>query len=546
VTFFSFMGQPLQLLIVDDCADDADLVVRKLSKALFDVKLTRLFRLADIEYALDHGETWDLIICDHDLPGFDSRDVLRLVKAKGGSHIPFLLVSGMVDTDTAVAAMRHGASDFIYKDDLTRMLPAIRRELEEAQMRREKAQAEAALAESNEKLKRTLKTLANTQDQLVAAERFRALGQMSSGIAHDFNNALMKMQGSVEMLRERLPESDSLHRQLEVQLGDAASVVRRLCDFYRTSPATDETAVNVGELLADMVEFTKPKWQNVEGATVGKVELSIHHHTKRHAWGCASQLREVLTNLIFNACDAMTKTGGIIQLISRDADDGVQIEVRDNGCGMSREVLSHCFDPLYSTKGDDGTGLGLAIVQSTIQSYGGNVVAQSEPGKGTAITMTLRAADIEPTQSTPSRGEQNPSTVEQRQLKILAVDDEPAIGKMLEGYLNGLGHDARSCADPREAVELFSTTKFDVVLSDRSMPQMSGDELAGRVREISPDTRFVMISGYGDLMLINGELPLGVDLVVPKPISGDLLREALSSLYPENGGTGDPVVALAN
>jgi len=540
------MGQPLHLLIVDDCADDAELVIRKLSKALFDVEATRLYRLEDIEAAIDRGDTWDLIICDHDLPGFDSRDVLRLVRAKGGGDIPFLLISGMIDTDTAVAAMRHGASDFLYKDDLTRMLPAIRRELEEAKMRKEKAQAEEALEESNAKLKRALKTLAVAQDQLVAAERFRALGQMSSGIAHDFNNALMKMQGTVEMLKARVPASDPLHRQLQIQLGDAASVVRRLCDFYRTSPATDETAVNVGQLLKDVVEFTRPKWQNAEGAAAANIELAIHHHTERHAWGCASQLREVLTNLIFNACDAMKESGGLIQLISRDAEDGVDIEVRDNGSGMSSEVLAHCFNPLYSTKGDDGTGLGLSIVQSTIQSYGGSVVAQSELGKGTAITMTLRCADIEQAAVEGQQRVKEDLLEGGTKLKILAVDDEPVIGKMLEGYLNGLGHDAEFCADPLQAVELFTASKFDVVLSDRSMPQMSGDELAAKLSEISPDTRFVMISGYGDLMLTNGELPDGVDLVVPKPISGDLLREALNSLYPGQEGRDSQAVALAN
>ncbi len=540
------MGPPLHLLIVDDSVDDADLIVRDLSKAMFDVESKRLFRLADIETALSGGTAWDLIICDHDLPGFDSQDVLRVVRAKGYSDVPFLLVSGIIDTDTAVAAMRHGASDFIYKNDLSRLVPAIRRELEEARMRKEKAQAEAALEESNSRLKRTLKTLANTQDLLVAAERFRALGQMSSGIAHDFNNALMKMQGTVEILRERLPESDPLHRQLVVQLGDAATVVRRLCDFYRASPATDETAVDVEELLADVVEFTRPKWQNTEAVAGTKIELEVHHHAQRQAWACASQLREVLTNLVFNACDAMEETAGTILLISRDVEAGVEIEVRDNGSGMTREVMGRCFDPLYTTKGSSGTGLGLAIVQSIIQSYGGTVIAQSELGQGTAMTLTLRAADIAAVAVQAPQVIAKLPGAESRQLKILAVDDEPTIGKMLQGYLNGLGHDASFCVDPLEAVRLFSEKKFDVVLSDRSMPQMSGDELAVKLHELSPETRFVMVSGYGDLMLINGELPDGVDLVVPKPISGDLLREALDSLFPAAESGNEAAVALAN
>lgn len=521
------MNDPIHLLIIEDSETDTEMILRFLAREGVKVTHERVVHRDDVEVAFrrDH---WNVIICDYFLPGFTWEEVLETWHSSQASVCPLLLISGITDFDSALEVMHRGASDFISKGDLSRLVPAIRREMEKAEIRRQKETAEEELKDSNQKLKLALKTLTNIQDQMIAIERFRALGEMASGIAHDFNNALTILQGSVEELADDAGgQSNEVLDRMRTQIADAASVVRRLRDYYRTNPAEEATAVDVNPILREVREFTRPKWENSALAGEKGIAVEIDEADGAIAWADASRLREILTNLIFNSCDAITGREGKIVLSSRCHEGYVEVEVTDNGSGMTKEVFNRCMEPLYSTKGQDGTGLGLAIVKSAVHSFGGEVYVESEVGTGTSVKLRLRPADLLTEELPASRRH----VAIGRSLRILIVDDEPAIAALLKKQLQSLGQIAECMTDPIEAEKRLDREQFDLVMTDRSMPEMSGDKLAERIRKKYPATRVLMASGYGDLMLATGETPAGVDLIVPKPISLEMVVDALESLF---------------
>lgn len=521
------MTNSIHILIIEDSEDDIEMFLRRLSKDGFDVSFRHVSKPDDLEEAFQEGG-WDVILCDYFLPGVTWQEVLQSWAISFSRNCPLILTSGITDFDSALEAMHQGASDFISKADLSRLSPVIRRELEKTEIRRQKERAEAELKDSNLKLKLALKSLKNIQDQMIAVERFRALGEMASGIAHDFNNALMILQGSVEEIESQRAAPQEIVRKMRTQIDDAASVVRRLKDFYRTSPASEETAVDIDAVLQDVKEFTKPKWEKTVAEGGESVVVEIGETSESFVWADPSKLREIITNLIFNSCDAMQETAGKITLSTRSASGFVEIRVEDTGPGMTPEVKARCLEPLYSTKGPDGTGLGLSIVSAVVQSFGGKVLIESEPGEGTVVSLYLRRAEI----SELPEPSCHRSISEQRPVRVLVVDDEPVISRLLTKQLSSLGHKASSLTNPLDVTKVMETEWIDLVLTDRSMPEMSGDNLAKLVKALNPETKVLMATGFGDLMIAKGETPEGVDLIVPKPISLEVIVDSLEALFP--------------
>lgn len=522
------MHHSFNLLLVDDSLNDAESVVRNLNRAGLEPVVKQVWEWQDLKDALE-GSSWDFILCDHRLPTFDSSNVLSLIRELGLTEVPFILISGEIDVKTAVATMRDGACDFIFKDDLSRLVPAIHREREQSRIRQEKQHAEQQLRESNQKLRLTLNSLASVQEQLIASERVRALGQMASGIAHDFNNSLTKILGIAELIESGLGKEGELIQQLKVIVGDAASVVRRLSDFYRDHPMKEAVPVETGGILRDVKDFTRPRWQKRSSP----VEVIVKDEAHGLALADASQLREILTNLVFNACDAL-EGSGTIELISRDAGERVEIEVKDNGSGMTDEVLKRCLDPLYTTKGDQGTGLGLAIATGMTESFGGSLRVSSTLGVGTSVILSFLKGEVlsEPVERRVDAATTGPESAlaDKRTLKVLIVDDERIIADLLTQLVMASGHQAEAFYDPTAALAVAVSGSFDVIISDRSMPQMNGDLLAAEVRKAAPATQFIMMTGFGDIMISNGEMPEGVDLIMAKPVTRKALEQSLQSI----------------
>ncbi|MEK7214917.1 MAG: ATP-binding protein, partial [Chloroflexota bacterium] len=361
--------------------------------------------------------------------------------------------------------------------------------------------------------------------------RLRALGQMASGIAHDLNNSLSPVLGFAELMLSNpavLRDEERARRYLQMiqtGAGDAAHVVRRLSEFYRQGQAEQASEqVEVGALLRETLALTQPRWKDQAAAEGREITATCTAEAGLTIWANPSSLREALVNLIFNAVDAMPQ-GGALTVAARSDGDAVTIAVTDTGTGIPPEALRRVFEPFFTTKGAAGTGLGLAMVQGIAQRHGGNVAIESQEGLGTTVRMTL------PVGSPPQDdGTADPAQVTSRSLRILVVEDEPAVREHLVESLRHDGHTVDICTRGQEAMEFLGRQQVDVILTDFAMPGMRGDELASRLRASGITTPIVMLTGFGDLMQARGEQPEGVDAVVSKPVTLAALREALARL----------------
>ncbi len=352
---------------------------------------------------------------------------------------------------------------------------------------------------------------------------------MASGNAHDLNNALSPILGFSELLLmtpQGLEDRDRVKRSLETihtAAQDAARIVSRLREFYRHREKGEFfLPIHLNRVVEQVVTLTQPKWK--DQALADGVTVAIERRLQKVPMiaGNETELREALTNLVFNAVDAMSQDG-IITLGTRQEGDFVALEVSDTGAGMTEEVRRRCLEPFFSTKGERGTGLGLAMTFGVVQRHEGTIDIQSEPGQGTQFTLRFPILKEGVKGALPTR-EQAPITG----LFVLVVDDDPRSREVLTELLIVDGHRVDGASNGREGLEKFHAGRYDIVMTDRAMPEMGGDQMALAIKRLAPHKPVVMLTGFGDMMNAAGEHPEGVDVVLPKPVTLAALREALS------------------
>ncbi|MBA4388492.1 MAG: hypothetical protein C0404_10960, partial [Verrucomicrobia bacterium] len=335
------------------------------------------------------------------------------------------------------------------------------------------------------------------QQQMLQHERMNALGQMASGIVHDFNNVLMPILGYSEYLMEN-PEvlddrKDTLNSLKEIHRAaeDAREIVRQLREFYRPHDDAGHVPVNVNDIVQATVNMTRSKWQEESRARGAVVEVATDLAEVPKVTGSEFELREALTNLIINAVDAMPE-GGTVRIASAVEGEWVRLTVGDTGTGMSEEVRTRCLEPFFSTKGDRGTGMGLAMVHGAIQRHKGTIEVQSEAGKGTSFILRL---PISPDGSAgeAASDETLPACPPKR---VLVVDDDPSCRSSVLRILRAEGHHVADAADGATALKLMTDSRFDILISDRAMPGMSGTQLAKEVRRLYPEIKVIMLTGF--------------------------------------------------
>jgi CheY-like chemotaxis protein/anti-sigma regulatory factor (Ser/Thr protein kinase) len=280
--------------------------------------------------------------------------------------------------------------------------------------------------------------------------------------------------------------------------------------------------VDLIALVDEVIALTQPRWRDQPLARGVTIEATVDGRPTAPIMGNAAELREALTNLIFNAVDAMP-IGGPLVLRVRPDGDGAEVAVIDRGVGISDAVRHRVFEPFFSTKGEHGSGLGLAMVHGVVERHGGTVEIESTPGGGTTVVLRFPARPVVAPE--PSSEEDEPGRA---RLRVLVVDDAPEMTQMITLLLGAAGHLATCAATGREALDLLRREPFDVVLTDRAMPGMAGDELAAEVKRLRPGLPVVMLTGYGALMHAAAETPVGVDAVLTKPIGGPALERALN------------------
>jgi len=278
------------------------------------------------------------------------------------------------------------------------------------------------------------------------------------------------------------------------------------------------------------VELSRPKWsdQAMAAGVQYRIETSIAHAKVN---GSASELREVLVNLILNALDAMPNGGDLSVAVASwpNDPDQVALSVRDSGVGMTPEVRAHCFEPFFTTKGPGGTGLGLAMCYGIVRRHGGDITVESATGEGTTVTIVLPIATAVAQENIPAPEKQ------MGKLRVLVIDDDDVVRDTIAQYLRLDGHEVVDTDTPLVALAALRESQFDVVITDRAMPQMSGDQVAREVKRTRPAARVVMLTGFGDLMIASGGRPDAVDALISKPVTMESLREGLLSALPHGG-----------
>jgi PAS domain S-box-containing protein len=386
---------------------------------------------------------------------------------------------------------------------------------------------QANLEQAKSQLEGAINQLKQAQDVVIAEERLHALGQMAAGITHDFNNYLSPIIGLSELILTRPQLIDDHEKVLKFlraihQAGlDAALVVRRLREYYQAADTDGKVEViDLKQVVEQTIELTQSRWGDQSMSTDIRYRIATNLIDASVA-GPASELRQMLVNLIFNALDAMPNGGELTLTIERDAvrHGFVNLEVRDTGVGMTAEVRKRCLEPFFTTKGAAGTGLGLATTYGIVKRHHGEI--ESESGRGTRVIVALPTA---PTRRvSPMLKEVHPGPT----MHILVIDDEEAVRHAIAEYLLVDGHDVDLADGPSVGLRKINDGKYDLIITDRAMPEMSGDQLAVKAKRMAPHVPILMLTGFGELMNAAGEHPDGVDAVVGKPITLDGLRAAV-------------------
>ena len=369
------------------------------------------------------------------------------------------------------------------------------------------------------------------RQRALRTERLRTLGQMASGVAHDLSQSLALIAGYGELLERELSGSSPDARRLREYAAimrsaatDGGELARRLLTFSRVQAHGPAVRVEATSLLEDVARLTAPRWRDATRASGYPVALSVRSIGDEEALailGWSSSLRDALKNLVLNAVDALP-SGGDICLGARRDGDMVELIVADTGIGMTAEVRARIFEPFFTTKGARGTGLGLAQVFAIVQHHRGEVEVHSAPGRGTSFILRLPAAS-------PARADQPGAAVTpdagRTPLRVLAVDDDPAHGRMLAAMLGHDGHQVSVVGSAEAALERMASNEFDVVVSDLLLGgRLDGWHLAERVRQERPGVRVCLVTGWGAEIDPTDAARRGVDAVLAKPYGlGELL-----------------------
>jgi len=512
----------IRVLLVEDSESDAFLTVRELRRGGYQVTFERVQDAHAMTHALE-GAPWDLVITDWSMPQFDALAAISLLHERS-REIPCIIVSGTVGEDAAVAALQAGARDFVLKGKLSRLVPAVDRELREATAR--KAAAEA---------------LRKTEEQLRHAQKMEAVGRLAGGVAHDFNNALSVVLGYAELMADALKPEEPMRADLE----EIRLAARRATDITRQLLAFSRQQVLAPKVLEldGIVSGMTGMLQRLLGADV---ELTILHASG--LWNVhadAGQLEQVLMNLAVNAREAMPGGGKLtIETKNVELDEEyarthpevepgsyVMLAVGDTGIGMDEETQKRIFEPFFTTK-ETGTGLGLATVFGIVKQSGGHIWVYSELGVGTAFKVLLpRAAG-----AAEPRPFDHPVAVASRGTEtILFVEDDDQVRAMARKILRRAGYHVLEASNAGEALLICEQhqPRIDLLVTDVVLPRMSGRHLAERLAKVRPGMKTVFVSGYtADAAIHHGLVESGIHYLA-KPMTPSSLTKKVREVLDE-------------
>ena len=510
------MSIPLRALIVEDSDDDCALLVRMLQQGGYDVHHKRVDSAESLAKNIE-AEQWDIVLSDYSMPGFSGTAALSIVREKG-LDTPFVFVSGTIGEELAVNAMRVGAQDYIMKGNLTRLLPAIHRELREAELRRQHKLAEQRMRQ---------------------LEKFEAIGRLAGGVAHDFNNVIGAIMGWAELGEGEVPagsRAEKFFHQIRNHSERAAGLTRQLLAYARRQ-ALEPRNLDLNQVLTEMRGL-------LEKLVSEQIELQLAlAPTLSPVRADPSQIEQVIMNLCVNARDAMPK-GGRLKIETSNAEleeeycrqhvyarpgSYVRISVSDTGVGMDAAIKERIFEPFFTTKEVGmGTGLGLATALGVVNQHGGSIAVESEVGVGTVFHVYMPVikggveAQAQPGESPLARGTET----------ILVADDHEGIRETTREVLEKLGYRVIVARDGVEAVQQFEAHRNDValVLLDVVMPRMPGPDAYAQINQSKPGVPAIFTSGHTDHTAWLGPLLEQGAVLLQKPYGPKLLARKVREL----------------
>ncbi len=527
--------RPLRILHVEDSPMDAEIIRERLIDAGFSLQMDWAANKREFTTFLQRGG-YDLILADYRLPAFDGTAALRMTKSLCPG-VPFICVSGAIGEEKAVELLKQGATDYVLKDRLYRLPPAVQRALDEVREQKARQLAEA----DKEKL----------EAQNWQLQKTESLGRMAKAIAHHFNNQLQAVMGNLEMAIDDLPQGVNPIENLvsAMQATRKAAEVSGLMLTYLGQTFSKHEPIDLSGACRKsitLLQAAAPK------GMILKADFPSFGPVIRADDG---QIQQVLTNLVTNAWEAAGENIGAISLsiktfsmtdisvlnrfpIDWQARESVYacLEVVDTGCGITNKDIEKIFDPFFTTK-FTGRGLGLSVVIGIVQAHGGGITVESEPGRGSVFRVFLPVSNEEVycrsdlpamPKALQTGGAEKFSRIESGGAVLLVEDEEP-VRNVARIMLTRLGYAVLEAKDGAEAVEIFKQHQDDIrcVLSDLTMPIMDGWETLTALRKLSPNIPVILSSGYDEAQVIAGDHPERPNAFLGKPYQLKGLSEAI-------------------
>lgn len=621
------MPNPLRLLILEDQLSDTELMLYALRRADFIPDWQHVE--TEVDYLAHLEPSLDVILADYTLPQFDAMRALHLLQLRG-LDIPFIVVTGSMSEEVAVECIKQGAADYVLKDGLGRLGPAVIRAIAEKRLRDDKQHAEAALRDSEARYRQLVErapdgilihrqerllfinaagatllgaqcpaeligssifdfvpltyheliksciqkiygngatelaeiqlirrdgelidvevavSTTSYQDQqamqvifrdisarkklevqLRQVQKMEAIGTLASGIAHDFNNVLSALLGYTELACLDVSENSSAHHHLQEVLmagQRAKKLIQQILTFSRQTEQERkpvQLSLVVKEALS-LLRASLPSTIDIQQRITKEVNT---------IWADPTQMYQVLMNLCTNAAHAMRDTGGILDvcLDSIEVDAAfaagqpglrsgsyIRLTVRDTGHGMTPETRQHIFDPFFTTKErHGGTGLGLAVAHGIVASHDGAIAVEGSLGQGTTFTVYLPRSeqgceDTLPFQAPLLGGNEH----------VMFIDDEAMLVRLGQEMLERLGYTVTGFTSSLEALAAFQKAPqgFDLVITDQTMPEMTGEALSKELRQLRPDLPIILCTGFSHTMTTEKAQTLQLNAFLMKPL----------------------------
>lgn len=525
------------------CIDDEEMIRLTIGDFLEDSGYT-VFKAENGKEGLEifREKNPDVVLADLRMPETDGFDVLSEV-VKVSPETPVIVISGTGVIQDAIEALRRGAWNFITKpiEDMTVLEFAVRQALEKVELIRETRFYRENLEEL---VRQRTAELYDTQKQLRQAQKMEAIATLAGGIAHDFNNTLGAIIGYTQLTIYKLPPDDPLRNYLEQVLNAsyrARDLVYQILTFSRRTEQKKKP-VRIGSIIKEDLKMLRAPIpatidirQNIDPQT-GSIEAD------------PTQIHQVFMNLCTNAAHSMEEKGGVLEVILENIEvheaeaaghpdirpgSYIKLTVRDTGCGMSAEIIERIFDPYFTTKNKgEGTGLGLAVVHGIVKSHEGAIFVESTPGKGTQFHIYFPRTQ----EKADTVKKQSPGKLPQGKESILFIDDDNVLAYMGKKALEHLGYRVDPKTDAQDALDKFrdSPENYDIIITDLTMPKITGEKLAQEVMKIRPDIPIILCTGHSERIKDEKLESLGIRKVLIKPLELNELARAIREVL-DNG-----------